>query len=376
MINRVIETNIRAKLADNKAIILIGSRQVGKTTLLKQIASTHFKNILWWNGDDADTRIELENANSTFIKEKIGSTQLLLIDEAQRIKNIGLVIKIIVDNISTVKVIATGSSAFELANKINEPLTGRKWEYLMFPLTTEELINHTSKENENRLLKHRLIYGYYPDIINNPGNEIELLKQLSDSYLYKDLLIWENIQKTEKLEKLIQALSFQVGQLVSLNELSQICGLDFHTVERYISLLQKAFIIFTLTPFSRNLRNEIKKSRKIYFYDNGIRNAVINQFNPLELRNDKGALWENYLVSERYKLINYKKHFASRFFWRNHNQQEIDYIEEANGEIKAFEFKWNENKLVKFPKQFISQYNPVSTTVIHSGNYLDFVLKV
>lgn len=376
MINRLIEKNIEEKLGDNKAIILIGPRQVGKTTLLKTLAQNTNKKILWWNGDDADTRTELEFANATFIKEKIGSAQLLLIDEAQRIKNIGLVIKIIVDNIPTVKVIATGSSAFELANKINEPLTGRKWEYRMFPISTEEMINHTSKTEENRLLKHRLIYGYYPDIINNSGNEVELLKQLADSYLYKDLLIWENIQKTENLEKLIKALAFQVGQLVSINELAQLCSLDSHTVERYISLLQKAFIIFTITPFSRNLRNEIKKSRKIYFYDNGIRNAVINQFNPLELRNDKGALWENYLMSERYKLISYKKHFASRYFWRNHNQQEIDYIEEANGEIKAFEFKWSNRKKVKFPNQFVNQYNPSSTQVINQNNYLDFVLAV
>jgi len=376
MIDRQLEKQLDARLHDRKAIILLGSRQVGKTTLLKSFVAKKKMDTLWWNGDDADIRLELADANSTSLKEKIGSAELLIVDEAQRIKNIGLVLKIIVDNIPSVKVIATGSSSFDLANKINEPMTGRKWEYFLFPISTEEMINYTSDREESRLLKHRLVFGYYPDIITNSGNEIALLKQLSDSYLYKDILIWERIKKPEQLEKLVRALSFQVGQLVSINELSQTCSLDFHTVDRYLGLLQKAFIIFTLTPFSRNLRNEIKKSRKIYFYDNGIRNAVINQFNAIESRNDVGALWENYLMNERRKLINYRQHYVSTYFWRNHAQSEIDYIEEGNGNIAAYEFKWNEKKKYKFPKAFMDQYSPISQQTIHQGNYLDFVLKI
>ncbi len=376
MIPRLLAKLIVAKMADNKAIIITGPRQVGKTTLLKALVNTADKKVLWWNGDEADTRAELADPNATMLKEKIGHHELVVIDEAQRIENIGLVIKLIVDNIPAVKVLAIGSSSFELANKINEPLTGRKWEYRMFPLSTEEMILHHGERAEKRLLKHRLVYGYYPDVVTNPGSEKELLKQLSDSYLYKDILVWENVRKTDKLERLVQALAFQVGQLVSVNELAQTCGLDFHTVERYLTLLQKAFVIFSLGSFSRNLRNEIKKARKYYFYDNGIRNAVINQFGAFDSRLDKGALWENYLVSERMKLINYHNHYALQYFWRNHNKQEIDYIEEYDGRLQAYEFKWSAGKAKKFPASFLSRYQPQVAQTIHQDNYLDFVTAI
>lgn len=374
MISRKLYQNIQSRLDDPKAIILHGPRQVGKTTLLQQLSTEIEADILWWNGDEPDIRSDLENATSTWLKEQIGKRKFLIIDEAQRIENIGIVIKLIVDQIPGVKVIASGSSSFDLSNKINEPLTGRKWEFLLYPVSVQEMIEHHGERQEGRLLRNRLVYGSYPEIINHPGEEREYLKELAGSYLYKDILTWENIQKPAKLEKLLQALAFQVGSQVSVNELSQTIGLDNHTVERYIDVLEKAYIIFRLQPFSRNLRNEIKKSQKIYFYDNGIRNAVINQFSSFELRQDKGQLWENFLICERRKMTHYHGKNVNRYFWRNHAQQEIDFIEEINGNVNAYEFKWNPKAKVFFSKSFINAYKPRVTEGIHNENYLRFVL--
>lgn len=374
MISRTLYQNIQSRLDDPKAIILYGPRQVGKTTLLQQLSTEIEADILWWNGDEPDIRSDLENATSTWLKEQIGKRKFLIIDEAQRIENIGLVIKLIVDQIPGVKVIASGSSSFDLSNNINEPLTGRKWEFLMYPVSVQEMIEHHGERQEGRLLRNRLVYGSYPEIINHPGEEREYLKELAGSYLYKDILTWENIQKPAKLEKLLQALAFQVGSQVSVNELSQTIGLDNHTIERYIDVLEKAYIIFRLQPFSRNLRNEIKKSQKIYFYDNGIRNAVINQFSSFELRQDKGQLWENFLICERRKMTHYHGKNVNRYFWRNHAQQEIDFIEEINGNVNAYEFKWNPKAKVFFSKSFINAYKPRVTEGIHNENYLRFVL--
>lgn len=374
MISRVLIQNIKQKLTDRKAIILLGPRQVGKTTLLRSIQKEMDVPTTWWNGDEPDIRTILTSASSTQLLNLIGNAKLLVIDEAQRVENIGLVLKLIVDNIPEVKVIATGSSSFDLANKINEPLTGRKWEFFLYPISVKELVDHTSYLEEQRMLDQRLIYGFYPDVINNPGNQQEILLELTNSYLYKDILTLENIQKPARLERLVQALAFQVGNQISINELSQTTGLDNHTVERYIQLLEKAYVIFQLSPFSRNLRNEIKKSRKIYFYDNGIRNAVIKQFHPIELRQDKGALWENFLMAERRKKLEYSRLHMNNFFWRNHAKQEIDYLEEADGEIHAYEFKWNPKAKARFSKSFTNEYLPSTTKVIHKDNYLEFVL--
>jgi len=375
MISRILYQKIQSRLDDPKAIILYGPRQVGKTTLLQQLSRELDAEILWWNGDEPDIRADLEKATSTWLKEQIGKRKYLIIDEAQRIENIGIVIKLVVDQIPGVKVIASGSSSFDLSNKINEPLTGRKWEFLLYPVSVEELTGHFGERQERRLLTQRLVYGSYPEIINHPGEERELLKELAGSYLYKDILTWENIQKPAKLEKLLQALAFQVGSQISVNELSQTIGLDNHTVERYIDVLEKAYIIYQLHPFSRNLRNEIKKSRKIYFYDNGIRNAVINQFNSFNLRQDTGQLWENFLMSERKKMTDYHTKYVNRYFWRNHAQQEIDYIEESDGFVNAYEFKWNPKAKARFSKSFVNEYNPGLTKAIHSDNYLSFVSK-
>jgi predicted AAA+ superfamily ATPase len=272
-----------------------------------------------------------------------------------------------------VQLVATGSSSFDLANKINEPLTGRKWEYKMYPLSFGEMVAHHGLLDEKRLIPHRLVYGYYPDVVVNQGEEKEILRQLSDSYLYKDILMWEQIKKPEKLLKLLQALAFQVGNQVSFNELGQICSLDSKTVEKYITLLEQTFVIFRLGSFSRNLRNELKNSRKIYFYDNGIRNALIANFAQAESRTDIGALWENFLVSERMKTLSYNNIWRNCWFWRTSGQKEIDYIEEGNGTLSAYEFKWNPQAKAKEPSQFAQSYPGTPFTIIHRDNFEEFL---
>lgn len=373
MISRILSTRLREKLFKQKAIILLGPRQVGKTTLLKNLAFDP-SDILWMNADELDIQQLFSDVSSTSIKMLLGKKKILVIDEAQRIENIGLKLKLITDNLTDIQVIATGSSSFDLANRINEPLTGRKWEYNLFPFSYQELVQHHGLLEENRLIAHRLVYGYYPEVVTNPGEEEERLKLISHSYLYKDVLLWERIHKSEKLVRLLQALAFQIGSQVSYNELGSICGMDAKTVEKYINLLEQAFVVFRLPSFSRNLRNELKSSRKIYFYDNGIRNAVINNFNPVSLRNDIGFLWENFLVSERQKYNAYQQLNKNSFFWRTVNQQELDLIEEFSGQIHAYEFKWNTKKTVKLTKTFQNAYPEASFKVITPENIHEFLL--
>ncbi|MFI3322131.1 MAG: ATP-binding protein [Rikenellaceae bacterium] len=372
MVERIVKEMIYSKLGKGKAIILMGARQTGKTTLLKDLFAGDDA-LLWLNGDESDVRDMFENITSTRLKAIIGQKRIIVIDEAQRIEDIGLKLKLITDNIPDVQLVATGSSSFDLANRVNEPLTGRKWEYKMFPISFAEMVAHHGFIVEKRLLPHRLIYGYYPDVVMSQGSEKEILKQLSDSYLYKDILMWEQIKKPDKLLKLLQALAFQVGSQVSYNELAQLCGLDSKTVERYIILLEQTFVIFRLGSFSRNLRNELKSSKKIYFYDNGIRNALIANFAQAESRTDMGALWENFLISERMKNNHYNGRWCNSWFWRTTRQQEIDYLEEENGEISAFEFKWNAKTKAKVPNQFIEGYGS-SFKVINPSNIDEFLL--
>ena len=374
MIKRKLYSKIKEKMSDKKAVLLLGPRQCGKTTLAKMIAESEDKKILWLNGDEFDVREKFIDSTSTQLKNMIGNNDILVIDEAQRIENIGLSIKLIVDNIDNVKVIATGSSSFELSSLINEPLTGRKWEYTLLPFSFGEMVDENGELEERRLLNERLVFGYYPDVVNNPSDKFEVLNELTSSYLYKDILSIGTIKKSEKLEKLVQAIAFQVGNQVSYNELGQMSGLDNQTVEKYIDLLEKAFILFRLTSFSRNLRNEIKKSRKIYFYDNGIRNAVINSLNPIELRNDIGALWENFLISERKKRQLFNRKWSNNYFWRTHSQQEVDYIEEYNGQLHAYEFKWNPNAKVKPPKIFLETYGACEFKVVTPKNFIEFLI--
>ncbi|PIP53617.1 MAG: ATPase [Bacteroidetes bacterium CG23_combo_of_CG06-09_8_20_14_all_32_9] len=372
MIERIVSAQIKNNLFKGKAIILLGPRQVGKTTLLKNVFSTS-NDVLWLNADNIEVQELLEVPSATRLKKVIGKNKIVIIDEAQRIKDVGIKLKIIIDEIKDVQLIVTGSSSFDISNKINEPLTGRKFEYLLFPVSFSEMVNHHQLLNEINLLKHRLVYGYYPEIVTCNGNEKELLNELANSYLFKDIFIWNKIKKADKLIKLIRALAFQIGQQVSYHELGQTVGLDNETVETYIQLLEKSYVIFRLSSFSRNLRNELKKSQKIYFYDNGIRNTLISNFNSMELRNDVGSLWENFLVSERKKQLSYQNIYTNCYFWRTQAQQEIDYIEERNGKLYAFELKWNKNKNVKFPKSFLEAYPESETKVISSDNFEEFI---
>ena len=374
MIKRILLATIKGKLFAGKAIILLGARQTGKSTLLREFVSKEEKT-LWWNADEPDISAILENISSTRLKALIGDHKILIIDEAQRIENIGLKLKLITDEIKGLQLIATGSSAFELANKVNEPLTGRKWEYHLYPISFCEMVEHHGLMEEMRLLPQRLIYGYYPEIVTASGNEKEILKQLTDSYLYKDILMWNRIKKPEQVIKLLQALAFQVGNEVSFNELGKMTGLNNETVENYVSLLEQTFVIFRLSSLSRNMRKELKKSKKIYFYDNGIRNALIANFNPVELRQDIGGLWENFLVSERRKFMNYQQEWVNNYFWRTLDQQAIDYVEEHGGKFHAYEFKWNTNVRKKFPKTFTRYYPDSETQYITPDNFDTFLLK-
>ncbi len=346
---------------------------MGKTTLARAVSTQTGLKTLWLNGDEPDVRKLLSNTTSVQLKNIIGNHDLLVIDEAQRIKNIGLTLKLIIDEIPGVQLLATGSSSFELANQISEPLTGRKDVFYLYPISFDELRNHTDVLEETRNLQQRMIFGSYPDVINNPGEEIDILTQLSDSYLYKDLFVYEKLKKPELLEKLLQALALQLGQQVSYNELGQLIGADNQTVERYIYLLEKAYVIFRLGSFSRNLRNELKKSRKIYFFDNGIRNAVIKNYAPLALRSDTGALWENYLLSERIKVNHYSRRWLNTYFWRTQAQQEIDYLEERDGIISAYEFKWNPSRKARLSTTFSRAYPNTALQVITPENYIDWI---
>jgi predicted AAA+ superfamily ATPase len=373
MIQREISDIIHSRLFQQKAIIIMGPRQVGKTTLIKEITQKINKKTLWLNGDELEIHQIFENLNSTNFKTIIGNCEFLVIDEAQRIPNIGLKLKIIIDNFPKVQLLVTGSSALELSSTINEPLTGRKWEYQLFPLSFAEMVNHHGLVNENKMLPQRLIFGYYPEVVNRIGDEIETLKQLSSSYLYKDILSLDQVKNSDLVINLLRALALQMGSQVSYNELSNLLGVDVKTIEKYIDLLEKTFIVFRLGSYSRNLRNELKKSKKIYFYDNGIRNAIINNFNPIELRTDQGALWENFIISERMKFLHYRRKFANMWFWRTKQQQEIDLIEEENDSLKAFEFKYTETRLKPNPT-FTKAYPNAEIKLIHKTNLQEFLL--
>lgn len=373
MIHRILEEKLAPLLHGNKAIIIMGARQVGKSTLLKMMLDNS-NDTLWLNGDDTDVQEMFRNISSTRLRAIIGNNKIIVIDEAQRITDIGLRIKLITDQMTGVQVIATGSCSFELASKVNEPLTGRKREFRMFPFSFREMVQHTSFLDELRMLPHRLVYGYYPEIVSSEGDEKILLKELSDSYLYKDILSFENINKPDKLSRLLRALALQIGCQVSYSEVGNLIGLDSKTVERYVDILERAYIIFRLGSFSRNMRNELKSSRKIYFWDTGIRNTVIGNFAQIENRNDVGELWENFIIAERLKQNAYNSSFASIGFWRTKQQKEIDYIEEENSKLHAFEFKWNEKKAkTKCPDAFASAYPEATFTIITPQNIEDFL---
>jgi len=374
MIQRDLKKVVESQLYNGKAIVLIGARQVGKTTLLQQLSQDSKQPILMMNCDEMETRSMLENTNTAKLKLLIGNNKLIIIDEAQKVNNIGLTLKLIIDNFKNVQVIATGSSAFELHNRLNEPLTGRKLEYHLFPISSAEIIQTYGLLEERKTLENRLIYGSYPDIITHPEQAKKYLTELTQSYLYKDIFSLGDIRKPELIEKLVQALAFQIGSEVSTNELSNMLQTDNKTIDKYIDLLEKCYVVFRLGGLNRNLRTELKKSKKIYFYDTGVRNAVIQQFAPVTLRNDMGALWENFFIAERMKRNQNGEYFCNTYFWRTNQQQEIDLIEESDGQMTAFEMKWNANKKAHFPKSFLEAYPVKETVVVTPENYLDYLL--
>ena len=372
MINRIIKSSILSDYKRRKVIVLLGARQVGKTTLLSELCEGKDR-VLSLNCDNVDDVLALEGKTTTELRQLLSSYELVFIDEAQRVKNVGLTLKMIGDLKLETQVVVTGSSSLDMADEINEPATGRLIEYNLFPFSLPELALYSSEREENRLLENRMIYGLYPEVVTEPGDAKRTLMTLTNNYLYKDLFAYKGIKKPELIQKLVRALALQLGSEVSYNELSNLLGVDRGTVETYINLLEKCFVVFRLDSFSRNLRNEIKKGKKVYFYDNGVRNAVLSNFAPLELRNDVGALWESLMVSERVKRNAYSGNYAQLFFWRTHEQQEIDLIEEQDGMLHTFEFKWNGKARSSQPKVFASSYPSSTYEVITPENYWAFL---
>jgi predicted AAA+ superfamily ATPase len=372
LIKRNIQNDVENALFKGKIVVLYGARQVGKTTLVKEIMGKHKDDALYLNCDEPDIRNALTDKTSTELKSYIGSRRLVVIDEAQRVRNIGLTLKLIADTFPTIQVIATGSSSFELSGKIAEPLTGRKREFFLYPFSVDELSQAYSLLEMNRLLEERLIFGMYPGVVFAGPDREKAVRELATSYSYKDVLAYQHIRNPELLEKLLQALALQVGDEVSYTELAQLLGANKVTIESYVRILEQAYIIFSVGPFSRNIRNELKKKRKIYFYDLGLRNALINNLNPVSLRRDIGALWENFMMSERLKRNNNLGVSVNGYFWRTTSGKEIDYIEDAGGILAGYEFKWQKDTFI-VPKEFLTAYAGSKVKLINRDNYHEFL---
>jgi uncharacterized protein len=371
MYTRFLYHRIGKRVNSGKAIVVMGPRQSGKTTLIESILAS--VNYLLLSGDDPKTKSMLTEPNTQQIRSIIGRFKYVFIDETQRIPGIGLTLKIITDHFKDVQLFVSGSSSFDLSTSINEPLTGRKWEYLLYPVSWEEYELHHGYLYAEQNLENRLTFGFYPDVLNHVGDEIPVLRNLVSSYLYKDILAHADIRKPEVLDKLVQALALQVGSEVNYTELAQICNVDKNTIIKYIEILEKGFVVFKLGSYSRNVRNEIKTSKKIYFYDNGIRNMIIGNFDPIGLRPDKGALWENFLIAERIKQIGYKQSLARVYFWRTIQQQEIDFVEDEGGKVAGFEFRWHNRKGYRTPKSFTDAYQS-EVKLIDRNNFREFVV--
>jgi len=372
VIRRTIQDAIERSLFKGKAIIIYGARQVGKTTLIRALQQDAAARSIYLSCDEPDVRRALSGKTSTELKMLIGGSKLVLIDEAQRVAAIGLTMKLLTDTAPDVQVIATGSSAFELSSRIEEPLTGRKREFRLYPFSLTELGQMYSPVEVGRLVERCLIYGLYPEVINAPETAAAALREIARSYLYKDVLAFQQIRNAEALERLVQSVALQIGSEVSYNELAQQVGVDKKTIASYLRILEQAFIIFRLGSFSRNLRNELKRSRKIYFLDTGIRNAVVNNLNPPELRGDVGGLWENFVIAERMKRNHNRQLFPSTYFWRSHQRREIDYLEELNGELRGYAIKWREQRM-KVPAAFSAAYPDCPVTLINRENTAGFV---
>lgn len=375
-IRQILLDKLLKSTAPQKVIIIYGPRRVGKTTLLHHFLEHRpSTSTLLVNGEDIHVQAYLSSQSIVELQAFVGQKRLLVIDEAQKIPHIGLNLKLLVDHSPDLQIVATGSSAFDLAQKTGEPLAGRKITLKMFPLSQMELqqIEHLA-ESQARL-PERLIFGSYPEVVLLPETKekISYLHELASAYLYKDILEIEGLRQTKKITHLLQLLALQVGKLVSHNELGQQLGLSKNTVAHYLDLLEKAFVLIPLLGFSRNLRKEITKQARYYFYDTGIRNALINQFNALPLRSDVGALWENYLVVERLKKQAYQNLWTNNYFWRTHSQQEIDWVEEGDGKLNGYEFKWSGTHKERVPSEWKQAYPDAEFKVIHPKNYVDFI---
>lgn len=375
LIKRLTEAQVVKSFVPNKVIVLIGPRRVGKTILIKQILAKTKEPYLLLNGEDLDVRKKLANRSVQHYLGLLGKIRFLVIDEAQKIPHIGEILKLMIDEIDGLKILATGSSAFDINKQMGEPLTGRKKTYLMFPLSENELNQVENDIQKVANLKHRLVFGNYPELLQlkNIEDKKEYLQELVNSYLLKDILEFENIKNADKIFDLLRLIAFQVGNEVSNTEIGKQLAMSKNTVERYLDLLTKVFILHPVSAFSKNLRKEIVKSKKWYFYDNGLRNMLVNNMNPIELRNDIGALWENYIISERIKHQKYNKMLVYNYFWRTYDQQEIDWIEDRDGTLHTYEFKWNSNKKAKQPIAWQKAYNNTTFEVVNSDNYLDWI---
>jgi predicted AAA+ superfamily ATPase len=374
-VTRILQSQIEKNLFTGKPIIIYGARQVGKTTLVKNIANTLDKKFLYLNADGETERKIIETQNIQQLSRVLKGYKLLIIDEAQQIAEIGKILKIIHDSFPEIQIIATGSSSFDLANKVSEPMTGRVLIYTLYPLSYGEIRSKHSYLEIQGMLQQLLLYGNYPDVFTqNQKNAQRNIQLLAENYLYRDVLMLGNIKKPAELQKILQLLAYQIGSEVSYSEIAQKLGMGTQSVQHYIDLLEKSFIVFRVHSFSRNLRNELSKSVKIFFYDCGVRNALINNFQNIDLRPNAGALWENFVISERVKFLQYTGERHPLFFWRTYAQQEIDIIEEKDGKISAFEIKWNNAKKIKFPKSFQEAYPHSDLHKITPENLEDFVM--
>ncbi len=369
--------SIADELEPGKTLILFGPRRVGKTTLLNDFITNTKEKVVVYRGDELSTQHAFEVADSTLLKPHIGSAKILAIDEAQAIPRIGQSLKIINDTMPDVSVIVTGSSSFELAGQVGEPLTGRKTTRYLFPLALIELLAHESvpARSFQEKLPSYLVYGMYPDVITAEDDQTraDFLRELVDSYLLRDILTYQEVKGSRVLLQLLVLLAYQIGNEVSLQELGSLLNIDKNTVARYLDLLEKSYIIFRLGGFSRNLRSEVTKTAKYYFYDMGVRNTVINNFNSLEIRNDIGQLWENFMIVERLKMRTYTKLYANQYFWRTWKQNEVDLVEERNGKLFGYELKWKD-KTTTAPKEWFETYgSEAEWGVIHPNNALQFL---
>ena len=375
IIKRTIEKQLLEKLQPNKVLVLLGPRRVGKTILLQQIIDKLSEPYLFLSGEDFKVIDLLERRSIENYKQFLGDIRILIIDEAQKIPDIGNKLKLMVDHIEGLKIIVTGSSAFDIGNYTGEPLTGRKTTFNLYALSEEELnqVENIIEKGEN--LRNRLVYGNYPELLHLSGNseKAAYLSEILNSYLLKDILIFENIRNADKIFDLLRLIAYQIGSLVSVQELGRQLGMSKNTVEKYLDLLSKVFVIHKLSGFSRNLRKEITKSSKWYFYDNGLRNLIIANTQPIDKRGDVGALWENYIISERIKYQQYNKMIVNNYFWRTYDQQEVDWVEERQGELHGFEFKWNPKKTSKSPAAWKRAYENSSFNLIHPENYLEWI---